>query len=199
MYQIKEFTVSYRIEILNAASKLFAERGFKDTSIADLSKLSGAAEGTIFHHFKNKEGILIELLIKVKKDILREVSENIEKQGTGMELVEHAVHLFFTLSETMEFEFLLLFRNYPYQLASVNPDCRKCIEEIYNSFLELFIEGIEKGQGDGTIRECKPFRTAVILFAMVVGIIRFKLFNLYPVESFYVEIMDSCRKMLEPR
>ncbi|WP_031388325.1 TetR/AcrR family transcriptional regulator [Desulfonatronum thiodismutans] len=191
--------MSYRIEILNAASKLFAERGFKDTSIADLSKLSGAAEGTIFHHFKNKEGILIELLIKVKKDILREVSGNIEKQGTGMDLVERAVHQFFTLSETMEFEFLLLFRNYPYQLAAVNPDCRKCIEEIYNCFLELFIEGIEKGQQDGTIRDCKPFRTAVILFAMVVGIVRFKLFNLYPVESFYAEIMDSCRKMLEPR
>jgi len=191
--------VSYRTEILNSASKLFAERGFKDTSISDLSRLSGAAEGTIFHHFKNKEGILIELLVKVKNDILREVAQNMDKQGTGMDLVEHAVDLFFMLSETMEFEFLLLFRNYPYQLAAVNPDCRKCIEEIYNSFLELFIEGIEKGQIDGTIRDCKPFRTAVIVFALVVGIVRFKLFHLYPVESFHTEIMESCRKMLEQR
>lgn len=191
--------MSYRTEILNSASKLFAERGFKDTSISDLSRLSGAAEGTIFHHFKNKEGILIELLVKVKNDILREVAQNMDKQGTGMDLVEHAVDLFFMLSETMEFEFLLLFRNYPYQLAAVNPDCRKCIEEIYNSFLELFIEGIEKGQIDGTIRDCKPFRTAVIVFALVVGIVRFKLFHLYPVESFHTEIMESCRKMLEQR
>lgn len=191
--------MSYRTEILKAATKLFAERGFKDTSISDLSKLSGAAEGTIFHHFKTKEDILVHLLLKVKKDILREVSENIEKQGTGMELVEHALRLFFTLSETMEFEFLLLFRNYPYQLAGVNPDCRKCIEEIYNCFLELFIEGIEKGQNDGTIRECKPFRMAIIIFAMAVGIVRFKLFNLYPVETFSVEILDACRKMLEQR
>lgn len=191
--------MSYRTEILSAATKLFAERGFKDTSISDLSKLSGAAEGTIFHHFKTKEDILAQLLLKVKKDILREVSGNIEKQGTGMDLVQRTIQLFFTLSESMEYEFLLLFRNYPYQLAGINPECRKCIEEIYNCFLDLFMEGIEKGQEDGTIRECKPFRTAIIVFALVVGIMRFKLFHLYPVESFYAEIFDASRKMLEKR
>ncbi len=191
--------MSYRTEILNAATKLFAERGFKDTSISDLSKLSGAAEGTIFHHFKTKEDILAQLLLKVKKDILREVAQNIQKQGTGMDLVQRTVQLFFSLSESMEYEFLLLFRNYPYQLAGINPECRKCIEEIYNCFLDLFMEGIEKGQEDGTVRECKPFRMAIIVFALVVGIVRFKLFHLYPVESFYAEIFDACRKMLEKR
>jgi AcrR family transcriptional regulator len=191
--------LSYRIEILNAATRLFAERGFKDTSIADLSRLSGAAEGTIFHHFKSKEEILVHLLIKVQKDVLKEVAASIDRSGTGLDLVERTVRLFFTLSESMEYEFLLLFRNYPYQLASINPDCRTCIEQIYNCFLDLFIEGIEKGHMDATIRDCKPFQMAITIFALVVGIVRFKVFHLYPVESFYPDIYDSCRKMLENR
>lgn len=191
--------MSYRTEILNAATKLFAERGFKDTSISDLSKLSGAAEGTIFHHFKSKEDILVQLLLRVKNDILREVSEQIDKECDGIHLVERTIHLFFILSESMEYEFLLLFRNYPYQLASINPECRTCIEEIYNCFLDLFIEGIEKGQSDGTVRECIPLRLSIIIFAMVVGVVRFKIFHLYPVESFYSEIFDSCKRMLEKR
>lgn len=188
--------MSYRTDILNAATKLFAERGFKDTSIVDLSRLSGAAEGTIFHHFKTKEEILVQLLRKVKDDILHEVSSKIQRNGTGLMLVERTVELFLMLSETMEYEFLLLFRNYPYQLASINPECRQSIEEIYNCFLDLLIEGIEKGQSDGTVRICKPFRMGIIIFSMVIGIVRFKIFHLYPVESCYSDILESCRRML---
>lgn len=188
--------MSYRVDILNAAAKLFAERGFKDTSIVDLSKLSGAAEGTIFHHFKSKEEILVQLLRKVKQDIVREVGNNIQKNGTGLMLVERTVELFFMLSEGMEHEFLLLFRNYPYQLANVNPECRRHIEEIYDCFLDLLIEGLDQGQQDGTVRECKSFRQGLIIFAMVIGVMRFKIFHLYPVDSCYDDILDACRRML---
>lgn len=188
--------MSYRVDILNAATKLFAERGFKDTSIVDLSKLSGAAEGTIFHHFKSKEEILVQLLSKVKQDIVQQVANNIQKNGTGLMLVERTVELFFVLSESMEYEFLLLFRNYPYQLASVNPECRQYIEEIYDCFLDLLIEGIDKGQQDGTVRECKPFRLGLIIFSMVIGVVRFKIFHLYPVDSCYADILEACRRML---
>ena len=38
--------------ILRVAMQLFARKGFKDTSMAELSKTTGAAEGTIFYHFK---------------------------------------------------------------------------------------------------------------------------------------------------
>jgi AcrR family transcriptional regulator len=38
-------------DILEAANLLFARKGFKDTSMAEVSKLTGAAEGTIFYHF----------------------------------------------------------------------------------------------------------------------------------------------------
>lgn len=45
--------------ILQAAIKLFAEKGFHASSTAEIAKEAGVAEGTIFRHYKSKKDILI--------------------------------------------------------------------------------------------------------------------------------------------
>ncbi|MGE5703608.1 MAG: TetR/AcrR family transcriptional regulator [Clostridia bacterium] len=46
-------------QILQAAIKLFAEKGFSASSTAEIAKEAGVAEGTIFRHYKSKKDILI--------------------------------------------------------------------------------------------------------------------------------------------
>ncbi len=48
--------------ILQSATRLFSENGFKETSMADLAKVTGVAQGTIFYHFKNKEELFLSIL-----------------------------------------------------------------------------------------------------------------------------------------
>jgi hypothetical protein len=62
--------------ILQSAARLFSERGFKETPTSELSKLTGAAEGTIFYHFENKE----ELFVAILKDLRERPSP---KSSTG--------------------------------------------------------------------------------------------------------------------
>ena len=190
--------MSFKNDILHAASRLFAERGFKETSIADLSKLSGAAEGTIFYHFKSKEDILVSLLEKVKEDIILEVEKHNCPHCNGLIMVEEGINFYLSLSEKMENEFLLLLRNYPYQLASVNPACRESIEAIYNCFIDFFIKSIQTGQEDGSIREGSPSKMALILFSLINGLVRFDYFHLYPLHTVYPELMETSRRILAP-
>jgi len=44
--------------ILEAALELFAQKGFDGTSTKEIAEAAGVAEGLIFHHFKNKPGLL---------------------------------------------------------------------------------------------------------------------------------------------
>ena len=53
--------------ILEAATRLFSVKGFKDTSMAELSKMIGVAQGTIFYHFKNKEELFLAVLERTKE------------------------------------------------------------------------------------------------------------------------------------
>ena len=59
--------MSKKDAILQVATRLFSARGFKDASMAELSQITGAAQGTVFYHFKNNEELSISIL-KVFKD-----------------------------------------------------------------------------------------------------------------------------------
>ena len=52
--------MSKRNAILAAATRLFSHNGFQGTAMAELSTVTGAATGTIFHHFKNKEDLFLQ-------------------------------------------------------------------------------------------------------------------------------------------
>jgi AcrR family transcriptional regulator len=190
--------MSFKSQILESASELFAEKGFKETSISELSRMSKAAEGTIFYHFKNKEDILINLLQKVKEDILDRVDKQEWTGKNGLETAEEVVHFYFDLSEEMGNEFLLLFRNYPYHLAAVNPKCRESIEAIYNCFVDLLARAVEAGQADGSVRDIHPVKAALIIFSLANGMARFSFFNLFPVVPVYDELIEACKRILKP-
>lgn len=68
-----------RSRILQAAQKLFAKHGYDGTTVRDLARQAEVAEGTLFHYFTNKKGILIELAtagwVEILTDLLTELSE----------------------------------------------------------------------------------------------------------------------------
>jgi len=48
-------------EILAAALRLFAERGYTATSLEDVAAAAGVTKGTIYYYFRNKETLLLRL------------------------------------------------------------------------------------------------------------------------------------------
>lgn len=55
-------TRSRRQELLDIAGGLFAERGFKNTTVRDIADAAGILSGSLYHHFDSKESIVDELL-----------------------------------------------------------------------------------------------------------------------------------------
>lgn len=192
-------TMSKKEAILQVATKLFSEKGFKETRMSELSKITGAAEGTIFYHFKNKEEIFLAILEDFKGDIVKEFQQYIAERsfGTGLERMEGAISFYLNLASAMEDRFLLLHRHDAYELARVNPVCRQQLETIYNCFLDIFEQAILLGQQDGSIGPMPARKTALILFSMVDGLVRFNTYDLYHAGALYNELIGACRRMLK--
>jgi len=53
---------SRREELLTIAAGLFAERGFKNTTVRDIADAAGILSGSLYHHFDSKESMVDELL-----------------------------------------------------------------------------------------------------------------------------------------
>jgi TetR/AcrR family fatty acid metabolism transcriptional regulator len=190
--------MSKRNAILGAATQLFSRNGFKETSMSELSKITGAARGTIFHHFKNKEELFLNILKDAQITILSKFKEHNDttKYDNGLEMVEGTIIFYLHLTGEIEDQFLLLQRHYPYQMAETNTECRSYLEKVYNGLLDIFEEGISYGIRDGSIKTNSPRNTAMLLFAMIDGVVRFNTYNLYHAGSLYNDLMKSCRKIL---
>jgi AcrR family transcriptional regulator len=56
-------------KFLEAAGKLFAERGYSGTRVADIIKESGCSTGSFYHRFSDKEGVFRLLLQQYVDDM----------------------------------------------------------------------------------------------------------------------------------
>jgi AcrR family transcriptional regulator len=58
-------------ELLEAAARVFAERGYSDASVQDVADELGILKGSLYHYIKTKEDLLFWLLEGVHNDVER--------------------------------------------------------------------------------------------------------------------------------
>ena len=59
--------------IMDAALRIFAEKGFQNTTITEISKAAGVSEATIYEYFGTKEDLLFAIPEKVSNETLEEI------------------------------------------------------------------------------------------------------------------------------
>jgi AcrR family transcriptional regulator len=64
-----------REQLLDLAGGLFAERGFKNTTVRDIADAAGILSGSLYHHFDSKESIVDELLSTFQRDLFATYDE----------------------------------------------------------------------------------------------------------------------------
>ena len=184
--------------IIQASTVLFSQKGYKETSTAYISEVTNVAESTIFYHFGNKEKLFLAVLKRTRNMITDEFQAYMEKSQflNGMDMIEKALSFYMYLSGKMENQFLLLHRHFPYKMALTLPSCREHLEAIYDCLVDIFEEGVLMGQKDGSIAKMPPRKTALIIFSMVDGVVRFKTYNLYDASALFNDLVISCKKIL---
>ncbi len=78
-------------QLLAEALGCFNARGIDATTIEDLRRVSGQSVGTIYHHFKNKDGVVAALFFAGFDDQSRAIAERIEGHGDSHGMVEALV------------------------------------------------------------------------------------------------------------
>jgi TetR/AcrR family transcriptional regulator, cholesterol catabolism regulator len=60
---------SRRDELLAIAAGLFAEKGFKNTTVRDIADAAGILSGSLYHHFDSKESMVDEILRTFQEEL----------------------------------------------------------------------------------------------------------------------------------
>lgn len=68
----QQLIAARRDQILDAAAVVFAERGFHPTTIRDIARQAGIADGTIYNYFDNKTALLLGIFERTKASIMQQ-------------------------------------------------------------------------------------------------------------------------------
>ncbi len=64
-----ETILTRREELLRIAASLFAEHGFKNTTVRDIADAAGILSGSLYHHFDSKESMVDEILSTFQEEL----------------------------------------------------------------------------------------------------------------------------------
>ena len=150
--------------IMDAALRIFAEKGFQDATITEISKEASVSEATVYEYFGTKEDLLFAFPEKISNDTYEE-SSKVLPYIKGVEAKIRAILLFY----------VQLYQSNPHYSALVllqlmsNKRFRKtpahaAIRRSSHGLLDCIREGIK----DGTFKkDCNPY----LIRSMLMGAI----------------------------
>lgn len=160
-------------ELLDAAERLFSERGVSNTSMMQVAEAAGVTRGAIYHHFENKLDLIYALMERVSLPV-DEMRDELRAQLPDeplRQLRERSLHVVHQVQHD------------PHMQALVNILCHKCeyVEDTLpihlrhlsgrNECIEEFVKLVELAQQQGSVRtEVEPRTFVIGLFALVDGL-----------------------------
>jgi AcrR family transcriptional regulator len=86
---------SRREQLLAIAARLFAEKGFKNTTVRDIADAAGILSGSLYHHFDSKESMVDEILSTFQAALFGEYDEILASDEDARTKLERAVRVSF--------------------------------------------------------------------------------------------------------
>ena len=99
-----------RERILEAATRVFAERGYDGTSFGEIAEVAGITRPVVYDHFKDKEELHLLLLERERDRILEHVKVQLVADDTPEQRVFRALDAYSAYVETHPYAWRMLFR-----------------------------------------------------------------------------------------
>ena len=90
---------SRREQLLAIAARLFAEKGFKNTTVRDIADAAGILSGSLYHHFDSKESMVDEILSTFQAELFGQYDEILASDDDARTKLERAVRVSFEAIE----------------------------------------------------------------------------------------------------
>lgn len=131
-------------EILDAAEKLFATKGFDNTSTGDILDAVGIARGTLYYHFKSKEEILDGVIERMTNRLMEDARGIVRKKE--LPVLERLTKAIMSLNVESKIGYEVMEQVHRPQNALMHQKMQTTLLAGINPILtELVEEGIEQG------------------------------------------------------
>ncbi|MHA6531116.1 TetR/AcrR family transcriptional regulator [Paenibacillus sp. BAC0078] len=144
--QLKE----HRVEsLLLAAVEEFLEKGYDGASVDAIAKRAGVSKGGFYHHFPNKEVLLMEANQKLSEPLI-EMAEKASMNSSAMDGLRQYIsdYLSFWASRPRELSFLFLSMSKALQAPALMEYYKEYVKQSTAFFVGMFQKAVESGEAE---------------------------------------------------
>jgi AcrR family transcriptional regulator len=137
---------SKKEQIMKTALKLFAKKGFFNTTISDIAKEMGMSVGNMYNYFPSKESLAKELLIYTSQKFGEEIRKINEMNISSKEKIKKIVELYFKKAEEEPELVDYFMRVYLSNREIFDNGCEGmlCVSAFVTEIMIFFEEGVRK-------------------------------------------------------
>jgi TetR/AcrR family fatty acid metabolism transcriptional regulator len=137
-----------RDRILRAAIRIFSQKGFFNSKVAEIARASGVADGTIYLYFRNKDDLLISLFEEKMGEVVVDVRERISAGSGALEKLKIFIdnHMDLLEREAGLIEVLQV------ELRQSSKFLKDYTPVKFFEYLEVISDILEEGKRDGIFR-----------------------------------------------
>lgn len=151
-------------EILEAAARVFHEKGYESTSIQDIADSVGILKGSLYYYITSKEDLLYEIIQGVHEEALKNLDRITALEGTALQKIRAFVVVHFTHNAENLVKMGVFFKDF----RSLGDERRQIIVEERDKYDTFLRDLIRAGQKDGSVcRDVDPKLTAITILGML--------------------------------
>jgi AcrR family transcriptional regulator len=98
-----------RQQLFAVALGLFAQRGYRATTMDDIAEAAGVTKPLLYQHFSSKRALYLELVDSIARDLLEAIARAVRDADGPRQQVELGFAAYFRLVVSHEAEFRLLY------------------------------------------------------------------------------------------
>ena len=140
-----------RARILDAAVKVFAERGFHSATVAEIARGAGVADGTIYLYFKGKDDLLLRLFDEKMTELLAQARAAVQKESTAPGKLRRFIQLHLALVERNPDLASVLIVELRQSAQFLKAADRQKLAAYVDLIAEVVREGQQSGELDGNV------------------------------------------------
>ncbi len=132
-------------KILQAAVKVFSEKGFYNSRVSEIAKVASVADGTIYLYFKNKDDLLISLFEEEFGKIVEDMRKELEKEKDALQKIRRFAKTHLAIVSRQQHLGEVLGVEVRQSTKFMKEYINKPFIEYLNLIRSIVIEGQEKG------------------------------------------------------
>jgi TetR/AcrR family fatty acid metabolism transcriptional regulator len=134
--------------ILEAAIKVFARQSFRQSTIAQVAREAGVADGTIYLYFKNKDDILIQFFSFKAKQVFDRFREEVARGADSLQKLRNLVRVHLAEFQR-DPDMAIVYHVETHQVSRLAEEQIRAMGKMYH---DIISDIVEEGQQEGLIR-----------------------------------------------